>query len=153
MPAKIALMAPGLFFVRASRLERWGQSTAAEHLGGMASLELLAQDPDEDGWEWVDVWFDRNGAETIAQRHLNGQTTVISEATDMHAQDVTGLGPPELFEVVSVEELLESGGYEAVGRALVAVRMSLAGRLKQFEAGVRFEAPSTSEPPDVVDDR
>src|SRR5690242_12381975 len=114
----------GMFFVRISRSAKL-KPTSAEHFGdqlpeGAAGLSLLASDPDEEGWEWVDVWFDRAGAEDIARKYERSSITVMSEATDMQARDISG-EVSTVAEVVSVPELLDQGGYDALGRAVAAV--------------------------------
>lgn len=114
---------PGLFFIRVSRSNRH-RPTITEQLGqAPASLRLLARDPDDDGREWVDVWFDEEGAEALARRW------------ELAAGDEASA----VAQVVSIGELLAAGGYAAVGRALAAVETPLLGRIEELKAGVRAE--------------
>ena len=76
----------GLFFIRISRSEKFIPTTA-EHFGdqlpeGAAGLSLVAGDPNEEGWQWSDVWFDREGAEAIARSHERG--TILAMGVNVH---------------------------------------------------------------------
>lgn len=100
------------------------------------------EDPDAEGWAWVDVWFDRPGAEELARRQETRRVWVSDGSAD------DPLDNREISEeivtvarVVSAAELIDTGGYEALGRAAAAVAMQMSGRLEQLKAGVRFGEP------------
>jgi hypothetical protein len=129
----------GLHFVRVARNPdpyQAGDATSRE-IGGDAALRL----PDSEGWRWEDVWFDRPGAEEIARRYETSTMIAMSEGTGMEARNVSA-EMTSIAEVKSTQELVAMGDYELLGRVLVAVQLTLATRLQQFAAGVRFgESP------------
>lgn len=103
----------------------------------------LPGDPDEEGWAWVDVWFDRPGAEEIARRHETRRVWVDGGAGrgPLGSREISG-EIVTVARVVGAAELVDSGGYEALGRAVDAVAMTMFGRLEQLKAGVRFGDPA-----------
>jgi hypothetical protein len=96
-------------------------------------------DPDAEGWAWTDVWFDRAGAEAIAglTEHATILRLVGENPGDISGQTMT------IAKVFSVDDILEMGGYEELGRALAGVQLIFRLRLDQLMAGAR---PDEDEP-------
>lgn len=86
----------------------------------------------EEGWEWVDVWFDRAGAEELARRHEARRTWVENEEISETLVSVA--------RVLSAAEILDRDGPEGLSRALTSTMTTMYSRLEQLKAGVRFGA-------------